>query len=85
MSSTDRRDPRDTKADRPLAQLAAAVEQSIRVIHMADPNGHLHGLPRGTSCCRVCIDPATLLHEVWPCPTVRTVRRLTRAVEGGRA
>jgi hypothetical protein len=76
------------RSPRPIEALAAALEQSLRTIHMADPNGHLYGHPRGTSVCRTCwrrgnVDVGGMFAtpEVWPCPTIRTVRRLIRAAK----
>jgi len=79
-----RADRRPIPQRTPIAQLANAVEQAIRLHHMAEPNGHLHGYTRGVAVCRTCIGRDGL-PELYPCPTVRAVRRLTRAVEGGRS
>ena len=84
MAENRQRDPRDVAKPSELARLAAAIEQGVRTIHMADPNGHVHGHPRGTSVCRTCVDPVSGHQEIWPCATVRLTRRLTRAVEGAR-
>lgn len=49
------------------------VEREVRQIH--------HPVPEDTGTgpwCVTCTDPATLLPELWPCPTVRVVRKLIR-------
>lgn len=64
-----------------LEDYGNAVEHNLRTIHMALPASPAEGHPRGTHVCKVCMDPATLNREIWPCPTVRITRRLRRAVE----
>lgn len=52
------------------AKTLQMIEHDVRLIHGATSHP--------TPTCRVCVDVTTGTHELYPCPTLRTVRRILR-------